>query len=57
MSADVPEVRSVGRGRSRVVPARPGQAATIIAAFTGLLYATEAVNTVLGGTLDDDGIR
>jgi len=29
----------------------------IIAAFTGLLYATEAVDTLLGGALDGDGIR
>ncbi|MGH3787137.1 MAG: rhomboid family intramembrane serine protease [Pseudonocardiaceae bacterium] len=33
-------------------PARPGQAAMIIAAFTGLLYVTEAVDMVLGGELD-----
>jgi membrane associated rhomboid family serine protease len=29
----------------------------IIAAFTGVLYLTEAVDTVLGGALDQDGIR
>ena len=29
----------------------------IIAAFTGVLYLTEAVDTVLGGTLDHEGIR
>ena len=29
----------------------------IIAAFTGVLYLTEAVDMVLGGALDDDGIR
>jgi membrane associated rhomboid family serine protease len=29
----------------------------IIAAFTGVLYLTEAVDTVLDGALDDDGIR
>jgi membrane associated rhomboid family serine protease len=29
----------------------------IIAAFTGMLYLTEAVDTVLGGTLDQEGIR
>jgi membrane associated rhomboid family serine protease len=29
----------------------------IIAAFTGVLYLTEAVDTVLGGTLDQEGIR
>lgn len=57
MSAGVPEVRAVGQGRSRVVPGRPGQAAMIIAAFTGVLYVTEAVDTLLGGALDADGIR
>jgi membrane associated rhomboid family serine protease len=40
-----------------VLPARPGQAAMIIAAFTGVLYLTEAVDTLLGGALDEDGIR
>jgi membrane associated rhomboid family serine protease len=40
-----------------VLPARPRQAAIIIAAFTGVLYLTEAVDTVLGGALDADGIR
>jgi membrane associated rhomboid family serine protease len=29
----------------------------IIAAFTGVLYLTEAVDTLLGGALDYDGIR
>jgi membrane associated rhomboid family serine protease len=29
----------------------------IIAAFTGVLYLTEAVDTLLGGALDADGIR
>jgi membrane associated rhomboid family serine protease len=29
----------------------------IIAAFTGVLYLTEAVDTLLGGVLDQDGIR
>ena len=29
----------------------------IIAAFTGVLYLIEAVDTVLGGTLDAEGIR
>ncbi|MGH3811855.1 MAG: rhomboid family intramembrane serine protease [Pseudonocardiaceae bacterium] len=43
--------------RPRVLPARPGQAAMIIAAFTGLLYLTEAVDTVLQGALDQEGIR
>ncbi|MGH3754708.1 MAG: rhomboid family intramembrane serine protease [Pseudonocardiaceae bacterium] len=42
--------------RPRVLPARPGQAAMIIAAFTGLLYLTEAMDMVLGGALDQNGI-
>jgi membrane associated rhomboid family serine protease len=50
-------MRSVGQARSRVLPARPGQAAMIITAFTGVLYLTEAVDTLLGGSLDADGIR
>ncbi|HEX4103491.1 MAG: rhomboid family intramembrane serine protease [Pseudonocardiaceae bacterium] len=50
-------MRSVGQARSRVLPARPGQAAMIITAFTGVLYLTEAVDTLLGGALDADGIR
>jgi membrane associated rhomboid family serine protease len=50
-------MRSVGQARSRVLPARPGQAAMIIAAFTGVLYLTEAVDTLLGGALDADGIQ
>jgi membrane associated rhomboid family serine protease len=54
---NVPALPSGNLARSRVLPARPGQAAMIIAAFTGLLYLTEAVDTVLGGALDADGIR
>ncbi|MDQ3887218.1 MAG: rhomboid family intramembrane serine protease, partial [Actinomycetota bacterium] len=45
-----------GRG-PRVFPAHPGQAAVVITAFTGLLYLSEAVDTVLGGTLDGAGIQ
>lgn len=45
-----------GRG-PRVLPARPGQAAVVIAAFTGLLYLSEAADTVLGGALDGAGIQ
>ncbi|HEU0089732.1 MAG TPA: rhomboid family intramembrane serine protease [Pseudonocardiaceae bacterium] len=48
---------SGGGARPRVLPARPGQAATVIAAFTGLLYLVEAVDTVLGGELDREGIQ
>lgn len=48
---------SPGRIRPRVFPARPGQAATVIAAFTGLLYLTEAVDTVLNGALQEEGIQ
>ncbi len=57
MSVGVAALRSGSLGRSRVLPARPGQAAMIIAAFTGLLYLTEAADTVLQGALDAEGIR
>ncbi len=57
MSEDVSAVRSGDLARLRVIPARPGQAAMIIAAFTGVLYLTEAVDTLLGGKLDYDGIQ
>jgi membrane associated rhomboid family serine protease len=57
MSVNVPEANSIGLPRPRVLPARPGQAAMIIAAFTGVLYLTEAVDTLLNGALDQDGIR
>ena len=57
MSVSVPEANSVGLRRPRVLPARPGQAAMIIAAFTGVLYLTEAVDTLLDGALNQDGIR
>lgn len=40
-----------------MLPARPGQAAMIIAAFTGVLYVSEAVDTLLGGALNYEGIR
>ncbi|HZS19500.1 MAG TPA: rhomboid family intramembrane serine protease [Pseudonocardiaceae bacterium] len=53
----MPEANSVGLRRARVLPARPGQAAMIIAAFTGVLYLTEAVDTLLNGALNQDGIR
>ncbi|MGH3977932.1 MAG: rhomboid family intramembrane serine protease [Pseudonocardiaceae bacterium] len=45
------------RPSPRVFPAQPGRAAVVIAAFTGLLYVAEAVDTVLGGALDGGGIR
>ena len=57
MSVSVSEANSVGLRRPRVLPARPGQAAMIIAAFTGVLYLTEAVDTLLDGALNQDGIR
>ncbi|MGH3974176.1 MAG: rhomboid family intramembrane serine protease [Pseudonocardiaceae bacterium] len=57
MSENVSVVRSGSSARLRVIPARPGQAAMIIAAFTGVLYLTEAVDTLLGGKLDYDGIQ
>lgn len=43
--------------QSRTFPARPGLAALVIAAFTALLYVIEAVDTMLRGTLDDEGIQ
>lgn len=49
-------MRTEPQPRSRTFPARPGQAAVAIAAFTGMLYLVEAVDTMLGGTLDDEGI-
>jgi membrane associated rhomboid family serine protease len=49
-------MRTVPERRSRTFPARPGQAAVVIAAFTGVLYLVEAFDTMLGGTLDDEGI-
>ncbi|MGH3775041.1 MAG: rhomboid family intramembrane serine protease [Pseudonocardiaceae bacterium] len=52
----MPALPSGSVARPRVLPARPGQAAMIIAAFTGLLYLTEAVDTVLRGALDNEGI-
>jgi membrane associated rhomboid family serine protease len=48
--------RLVGRSQARVLPAQPGQAAMIIAAFTGVLYVIEAMDTLLGGALDYEGI-
>ena len=42
---------------ARVLPARPGGAAVIISAFTGLLYLIEAIDAVLGGALDRGGIQ
>jgi membrane associated rhomboid family serine protease len=55
----MPAVPATSRARNlpAVFPANPGQAAMIIAAFTGLLYLTEAADMVLGGSLDSEGIR
>ena len=39
-----------------MLPARPAQALAVLAGFVLLLYLSEAVDTVLGGALDDDGI-
>lgn len=47
----------VSNARARVFPAKPGQAAMLIAAFTGVLYLAEALNTVLVGIFDGVGIR
>ncbi len=49
-------MRTEPEPRSRTLPARPGRAAVVIAAFTGVLYLVEALDTMLGGTLDDEGI-
>lgn len=43
--------------RARVLPARPGEAAMLIAAFTGVLYLAEAMNLVLGNALRGVGIQ
>lgn len=40
----------------RVVPPRPVLSAVVVLGFVGLLYAVEALDTVLGGRLDDDGV-
>ncbi|MEV8443956.1 rhomboid family intramembrane serine protease [Actinosynnema sp. NPDC051121] len=40
----------------RVVPPRPVLSAVVVLGFVGLLYAVEAIDTVLGGRLDDDGV-
>ena len=44
------------KARPRVLPARPAQALAVLAGFVLLLYLSEAVDTVLGHELDDDGI-
>ncbi|MGW4109914.1 rhomboid family intramembrane serine protease [Actinosynnema sp. NPDC004786] len=40
----------------RVVPPRPVLSAVVVLGFVGLLYVVEAVDTALGGRLDDDGV-
>lgn len=40
----------------RVVPPRPVLSAVVVLGFVGLLYVVEAIDTVLGGRLDDDGV-
>jgi membrane associated rhomboid family serine protease len=57
VSVDVSALPSRYLARPRVFPARPGQAAMIIAAFTGMLYLTEAVDMALGGALDQEAIQ
>ncbi|MPZ65815.1 MAG: rhomboid family intramembrane serine protease [Pseudonocardiaceae bacterium] len=49
-------MRTEPQPRSRAFPARPGQAAVVIIAFTCLLYVVEAFDTMLGGALEDEGI-
>ncbi|MFI9006713.1 rhomboid family intramembrane serine protease [Actinosynnema sp. NPDC053489] len=57
-----PVVAAPGRTRSaaapsrRVVPPRPVLSAAVVLGFVGLLYVVEAVDTALGGRLDDDGV-
>ncbi|MFI9812348.1 rhomboid family intramembrane serine protease [Saccharothrix variisporea] len=41
---------------TRVIPPRPLLSAVVVAGFVGLLFVVEAVDTVLFGALDDDGI-
>nr|WP_310315304.1 rhomboid family intramembrane serine protease [Saccharothrix longispora] len=40
----------------RVVPPRPVLSAAVVLGFVGLLYVVEALDFVLGGRLDDDGV-
>ncbi|WP_372470425.1 rhomboid family intramembrane serine protease [Saccharothrix luteola] len=40
----------------RVVPPRPVLSAVVVLGFVGLLYVVEAIDTVLGGRLDNDGV-
>ncbi|MFE9746284.1 rhomboid family intramembrane serine protease [Saccharothrix saharensis] len=40
----------------RVVPPRPVLSAVVVLGFVGLLYVVEAIDTVLGGRLNDDGV-
>jgi membrane associated rhomboid family serine protease len=40
----------------RVVPPKPVLSAVVVLGFVGLLYVVEAIDTVLGGRLDDDGV-
>jgi membrane associated rhomboid family serine protease len=44
------------RRRARVIPAKPLASLVVIASFTAVLYVSEAVDTALGGALDQDGI-
>ncbi len=52
-------VAAPGRVKSpakRVVPPKPVLSAVVVLGFVGLLYVVEAIDTVLGGTLNDDGV-
>ncbi|MBB4968118.1 rhomboid family intramembrane serine protease [Saccharothrix violaceirubra] len=40
----------------RIFPPRPLSAALVVSSFVGLLYVIEAIDTALGGALDDDGV-
>lgn len=41
----------------RVIPPNPVLSAVVVLGFVGLLYAVEAFDAVLLGSLDDDGVR
>ncbi|WP_415366738.1 rhomboid family intramembrane serine protease [Saccharothrix sp. BKS2] len=56
------EVGTGGGGKAptplakRVIPPNPLLSAAVVLGFVGLLYVVEAVDVVLGGRFDDDGV-